>query len=98
MDKEYIYQLIMSSYVLSTEKKLILISAIERDTIDEDKLKEIVETLEKAKEEIDTKTEKLLNEAKKNYYNLLSKNIKEAEQQLQKINLETSEVLVKEEE
>lgn len=98
MDKKYISELIMSSYILSIDKKLTLISAIERGAISENNINEIVNVLKTAKDEIEWKTEEILNRTKRNYYKLLEKNINDAKLKLQKINLEADELLVNEKE
>lgn len=98
MDIEYITQLIMSSYVLPTKEKIMLISAIKKNEIEKDKLNNIIKQLENIKKEIDWKTDKIINNIKKIQLKNRNKKIPEIKTRTKIIDIQVKEEKAKEKE
>ena len=73
MNEKEMQDLIMSSYIITIEQKLVLISAIERKAIPEDELKEILSKLEDAQKKINEKRDEIIKKAKINFNKTLKK-------------------------
>lgn len=88
--------LIMKSYVLSTEKKLQLIDAIEKWLIDDTELEKIKNFLLKNKKEIDNATDKYIENMKKEYNKYLTEKIPELKRDVDMLKLKTNEIITEE--
>ncbi len=98
MDEKKIYDLIMSSYVIPTERKFVLISAIKRKTIPQDKLKQIISLLEESQEQIEAKKEDIIEKSKIKIYKAAKKYTKKTLINLKKTKIKLNEVVSKKKE
>lgn len=98
MDEKKIYDLIMSSYVIPTERKFVLISAIKRKTIPQDKLKQIISLLEESQEQIEAKKEDIIEKSKIKFYKVAKKCTEKALINLRKTNIKIKEAVSKKKE
>ncbi len=98
MNEKEMQDLIMSSYIITIEQKLVLISAIERKAIPEDELKEILSKLEDAQKKINEKRDEIIKKAKINFNKTLKKVADNTIINLQKVGLAVNETLMNEKE
>lgn len=88
--------LIMESYVLSTEKKLQLISAIKKWNIDSTELEKIIKFLINNKKAIDNATNKYIENMKKEYNKYLRTKIPEIKKNINMTKLKADEIIYEE--
>jgi len=89
-------ELIMSSQVISTDKKLQLINAIKKWEINENDLDKIIKFLEKNKNEIDNITQEYVENMKKEYNKYLSKKIPILKKEVSLLKIKTNEIISEE--
>ena len=89
-------ELIMSSLVISTDKKLQLINAIKTWEKNENDLDKIIKFLEKNKNEIDNITQEYVENMKKEYNKYLSKKIPTLKKEVSLLKIKTNEIISEE--
>jgi len=90
--------LIMDSYVLSTEKKLELINSIKKWELKEEEITKIIKFLINQKNEIDKCSDKYINDMKKEYIKYLNKKVPILKQEVTRIKIKTKETISNEKE
>lgn len=97
MDIKEIERLVMSSFVLDTKEKLKLLSKIKHNKIELNKLNTIISTLKTAEKEINSRTENIVNDIKKQKKQKKN-DLEQIKMWAKLINIETKETIEKEKE